>query len=75
MKLLLFSCSVVSDSLRPHGLQLARLSCPSPSQSLLELMSTELLMPSNHLVLSHPLLWVWVGADLTSGPGLRPGFT
>ena len=27
----LFSCSVVSDSLRPHGLQNARLPCPSPS--------------------------------------------
>ena len=25
-----FSCSVVSDSLRPHGLQHARLPCPSP---------------------------------------------
>ena len=29
--LLLFSCSVMSDSLRPHGLQHARLPCPSPS--------------------------------------------
>ena len=29
--LLLFSCSVVSDSLQPHGLQHARLPCPSPS--------------------------------------------
>ena len=29
--LLLFSCSVVSDSLWPHGLQHARLPCPSPS--------------------------------------------
>ena len=28
---LLFSCSVVSDSLWPHGLQHARLPCPSPS--------------------------------------------
>ena len=26
---LVFSCSVVSDSLRPHGLQHARLPCPS----------------------------------------------
>ena len=26
-----FSCSVVSDSLWPHGLQHARLSCPSPT--------------------------------------------
>ena len=31
MNVLLFSCSVVSDSLRPHGLQHARLLCPSPS--------------------------------------------
>ena len=29
--LLLFRSSVVSDSLQPHGLQQARLSCPSPS--------------------------------------------
>ena len=29
--MLLFSHSVVSDSLRPHGLQHARLPCPSPS--------------------------------------------
>ena len=29
--LLLFSCSVLSDSLWPHGLQHARLPCPSPS--------------------------------------------
>ena len=29
--LFLFSCSVVSDSLRPHGLWHARLPCPSPS--------------------------------------------
>ena len=26
-----FSCSVVSDSLQPHGLQHARLPCPSPT--------------------------------------------
>ena len=55
-KLLLFSSSVVSDSLGPHGLQLTRLPCPSPSpQSLLKLMSIELVMPSNHLILCHPL--------------------
>ena len=29
--ILLFSCSVVSDSLQPHGLQHARPPCPSPS--------------------------------------------
>ena len=31
MLLLLFSHSVMSDSLRPHGLQHARLPCPSPT--------------------------------------------
>ena len=30
-ELLLFSCSVVSDTLRPQGLQHTRLLCPSPS--------------------------------------------
>ena len=28
---LLFSCSIMSNSLQPHGLQHARLPCPSPS--------------------------------------------
>ena len=42
------------DSLRPRGLQHARLPCPS--RSLLKLMSIESVMPSNHLILCHPLL-------------------
>ena len=46
----------MSNSLRPYGLQHARLLCPSLSQSLLILMSIELMMPSNHLILWHPLL-------------------
>ena len=37
--LLLFSCSVVSHSLQPHGLQYARLPCPTVSQGLLRCMS------------------------------------
>ena len=42
--------SVVSDSLRPHGLQHARLLCPSPAfRSLLKFMSIESVMPSNHI--------------------------
>ena len=49
-----FSRSVVSDSLRPHGLQHARLPCPS--WSLLKLMSFESVMLSNHLILCCPLL-------------------
>ena len=50
-----FSHSVVSDSLRPHGLQYASLSITN-SQSLCKLMSIELVMPSNHLILCRPLL-------------------
>ena len=47
----------MSDSLRPHGLQHARPPCPSPApRVLLKLMSIELVMPSNHLILCHPLL-------------------
>ena len=57
LRILLFSCSVMSDSLRPHGLQHTRLPCPSlSSRSLLKLMSIELVVPSNHLILCHPLL-------------------
>ena len=52
-----FTHSVVSDSLRPHGPQHARLLCPSPnSQSLFKLMSVESVMPSNPLIRCHPLL-------------------
>ena len=39
-----------------HGLQHARLPCPSPTLNLLKLMSVESVMPSNHLILCHPLL-------------------
>ena len=54
---LLFSCSVVSDSLWPHGLQQARLPCPLPCPwELLKLMSIESVMPANHLILCRPLL-------------------
>ena len=41
--------------LRPHGLQHSRHPCPSLSQSLLKLMSIELVMLSKHLILCHPL--------------------
>ena len=50
-----FSRSVVSDSLRPHGLQQPGFPITT-SQSLLKLMSIGSAMPSNHLILSHPLL-------------------
>ena len=55
LHVLLFSSSVVSDSLRPPGQQHIRLPCPSPSL-LLKLMSIESVMPSDHLILCHPLL-------------------
>ena len=54
--LMLFHHSVVSDSLRPYGLQQARLPCPIMSQSLLKLMSIESVMPSKHLIFNCPLL-------------------
>ena len=47
--ILLFCCSVVSDSLQPHGLQHTRLPCPSPSPgACFKLMSIESVMPSNN---------------------------
>ena len=55
---MLFSCSVLSDSLQHHGLQRARLPCPSLSisPSLLKLMPIKSVMPSNHLILCRSLL-------------------
>ena len=52
---LLLSCLVLSDSLQPMAAHQASLSF-SISQSLLKFMSTELVMPSSHLILCHPLL-------------------
>ena len=54
--LLLFSHSVVSDSLQLHGLQHARLPCPSPAPRVSSNSSTESVMPSSHLILYCPLL-------------------
>ena len=51
-----FNRSVVSDSLRPHGLQHARLPCPLLTARACSLMSTESVMPSNNLILCNPLL-------------------
>ena len=52
-----FSRSVGSDSLWPHGLQHARLPCPSPTPGACSnSLSMELVMPSNHLILCHPFL-------------------
>ena len=54
--LLLFSDQVMSKSLRPHGLQQARLPCLSVSQSLLRFMSIESMMLSDHFILCFLLL-------------------
>ena len=51
---MLFSCSFMSDSLRPHGLQHARLPCPSLSPRVCS--NSCPLTPSNHLIFCHPLL-------------------
>ena len=48
--------SVLSDSLRPHGLQHARLPCPSPTPRAWSNSSIESVMPSSHLILCRPLL-------------------
>ena len=53
--LLLFSHSTVYDSMQPHGLQHTRLPCPSPSPGSCSNSCIELVMPSNHLIFSHPL--------------------
>ena len=58
--ILLFSSSVVSNSLLPHGLQQARLPCPSLSPGVCSnscpCPTHESVMPSNHLILCRPLL-------------------
>ena len=51
-----FSHSVVSNSLRPHEPQHARPPCPSPTPRVYPNLSIESVMPSNHLILCHPLL-------------------
>ena len=54
--LLLFNYSVMPDSLRPHGLSTLGTLSFTISRSLLRLTSIKLMMPSNHLILCHPLL-------------------
>ena len=50
-----FRRSVVSDSLRPHESQHARPPCPSPTPGV---HSIESVMPSSHLILCRPLLFL-----------------
>ena len=49
-----FSCSVVSNSLRPHEPQHSRPLCPSPSPRVYS--NSCPMIPSNHLILCHLLL-------------------
>ena len=51
-----FSHSVMSDCLQPHGLQHARPPCPSPTPGAYSDSSPPSVMPSNCLILCHPLL-------------------
>ena len=55
---MLISCSVVSDSLRPHGLQHSRLPCPSPSPGvcLNSCPLSQWCHPTISPTLCHPLL-------------------
>ena len=53
-----FSHSVMSNSLQPYGLQHTRPLCLSPTTRIYSKscpMSLESVMPSNHLILCHPL--------------------
>jgi len=51
-----FSCSVVSNSLSPWTAACQASLSITSSWSLLKLKSTDSVMPSNHLILCHPLL-------------------
>ena len=52
---LFFDHSVMSNSLQAHGPHQASLSITN-SRSILKLMSIASVMPSNHLILCHPLI-------------------
>ena len=47
---------MASNSLRPRGLQHTRLPCPSPTPGAYSDSYPLVVMPSNHLILCHPLL-------------------
>ena len=53
----MFSCSVMFNSLRPHGPQHTKLLCPPLSPGVCST-SIESVMPSNHLILCCPLLFL-----------------
>ena len=51
-----FSCSVVSDSLQPHGLQHVRFSCPSPTPGVVIHWVSDAVQPSHLSSPSPPAL-------------------
>ena len=51
-----FTCSVVSNSLQPYGLQHAQPPCPSPTPGVYPNSTIKSVVPSNYLNLCHPLL-------------------
>ena len=56
MELLLFNCSFISDSVIPWTAACQAFLSFTVSWNLLKLMSIELMMPSNHLILCQPLI-------------------
>ena len=70
--LLLYSLQVVSDSVTPWTA--ARQAPPSCtiSQSLLKLMSIESVIPSNHLILCHPLLLPSIFPNIRADKQIKP---
>ena len=75
-----FSHSVMSDSLQHHGLHISGPLCQAPlsitnPQSLLKPMSIESMMPSNHLILCHPLLFLHSSFPATGSFQMRQFFT
>ena len=58
LPMLLFNCSAMSNSLRPHGMEHARLPCNSlsPRTCSNSCPLIESVMPSNRLILCRPLL-------------------
>ena len=70
---LLISCSVVSDSLQPHGLQQVRLPCPSPCPRVCS--NSCPVIPSNHLIripIVSTCLTLWGWAQSSSYNGAFP---
>ena len=65
---LFFSCSVISDSVTPWTAACQASLSFTISQSLLKLMSIELVLSSHHLILSHPLLLPSIFSDSDPNP-------